>query len=341
MQNLEMCSKIYSRARSSEQNDPSVSLAALRKALHFTFTAANVSRDPAEVWHSDFRRMGYSHSPEDFDWLVDYLDYIYSDDHEVAYDILLLLASFGVRCSPAKQHLLVESLVACMGSTMPEHLHHAALRVACNAREQITSIDVINDARLRDMVLTKLFPAILTVVCLRPRATPADDDPDPFFYEGRDLCYLELAFALARNPDWHPHLCGDRHIDWCISMIAESCEFPTSCAFYIAGILLRIAPEQLSVTSLTEKQWWDAMRSPWLCDSILLEAPDYYELLPDLAEGTKKHMQIAPKSDLEELIKNRGDPEQEDGTTIAVRELRTVASDMLEKLVDGKGVISA
>lgn len=54
--------------------------------------------------------------PEDFDWLVDYLDYIYSDDYEAAYNILLLLASIRVDCSLAKQHLFMKSLIACMRS---------------------------------------------------------------------------------------------------------------------------------------------------------------------------------------------------------------------------------
>lgn len=121
--------------------------------------------------------------------------------------------------------------------------------------------------------MTELSPAILTVVYLRPTVTPANDDADPFFYEERDLYYLELVFALAKNSDWHPRLCGDRHINWCItSIIAESCESPTDHSFYIYGwYLLRIAPEHLSVTSVTEQQWWDAMRSPWLCDSFMLE----------------------------------------------------------------------
>jgi hypothetical protein len=249
---------------------------------------------------------GGSHSPEDFDWLVDYLDYIYSDDHEAAYDILLLLSSMRVLCSPAKLHLFIERLVACMGSTMPPHLRDAALRTAHSAREEMASIEAMDD-RLRDMVLTKLSPVILSVVCPPPGATPANDGPVSLFDNYRNLCYLELVFALAKNSDWHPHLSEDRHIDWCISMIPDYChsESYTEHAFYIASIFLRITPEQKSITSLDsvrKEQWWDVTRSAWNNVPYDIHNTRDFELLPVLVDGTKKYMQIASKSDLEKLI---------------------------------------
>jgi hypothetical protein len=361
MRNLDVCKKIYLRARSSEQNDPSVSLTALRKVLGFTFAAANLSRDPARWRRASFFLQGDSHSPEDFDWLVDYLDFIYSDDHEAAYDILLLLGSNGVRCSAAKQRLFIERLVTCMDSDIPPHLRHAALRAAHSAREEIASINAIDDT-LREMVLTKLSPAILSVVCPQPSTPPANDGPDCSFDYQRDLCYLELIYALARNPDWHIHLHNDCHLDRCISMIPEYC-IPTSYdqhAFYIAGILLQIAPEQTSDTSLdsvTEQQWWDVLRSAWNYLSCAIHKTHNFELLV-LVDGTKKYMHIASKSDLEQFIRDvdrflesleqeiqekrqwqemglEMGPEMEgweqgEGVTIAVKELRTAASNMLE-----------
>ncbi|KAG1859568.1 hypothetical protein DFJ58DRAFT_780199 [Suillus subalutaceus] len=365
MRNLDACRKIYSRARSSEQNDPAELLDALQNALHFMFAAEDINRD--QLWCARFLP-GDSHSPEDFDWLVDYLDYICSDDHEAAYDIFLLLGSMGVYCSPAKQYLFIERLIACMDDNMPPHLRHAALRAAHSAREEIASIDAMDD-RLRDIVLIKLSPTILSVVCPHPGTTPANDGPDHFFDYHRDLCYLELVFALARNSNWYPHLSGDRHIDRCISMIPEYCvsESPTHHAFYIAGIFLRITPEQKSDTSLdsvTGQQWWDVMTSAWNSVPYDIDNPRGFELLPVLVDGTKKYMEIASKSDLEGLIgkvdrflerleeelqwKRRWQEmrlrlemgpemglemqglEQGEGIIIAVKELRTAASNMLE-----------
>ncbi|KAG2746583.1 hypothetical protein P692DRAFT_20739116, partial [Suillus brevipes Sb2] len=349
MQNLDTCRKIYSRVRSSGEQYPWASLNALLHALRFALTAGQLSRDPAQVWYNQYLPEADPHSPEDFDWLVDYLDYMYSYDKEVAYDILLLLDVMEVRCSPAKQYQFIQSLIACMDSDMPSHLRHVALRAAHRAREVIASVDAIDDAELRDRILTEFPPAILTAVCSQPGATPInDDDPDRDLHYNRDLCYLELVFTLAGNSHWHPHLSGD-HINWCISMIAN-CSF-SSHAFYLAGILLRITPEQLSVTSLdsmTGQQWWDLMQSAWLYANDIIDDEQCFEFLPILVEGTKRFIQITSKYSLEDLIRDvnsvldaleRRDSEQGegDGVAVAVKELRSAASDMLEKSVNSEG----
>ncbi|KAG1893208.1 uncharacterized protein F5891DRAFT_1067642 [Suillus fuscotomentosus] len=244
-----------------------------------------------------------------------------------------------------------------MDSNMPLHLRHAALRAAHNAREQIASIDAIDDSTLWDMILTKLSPAILSVLCPHPGTTPANDDPNLFFNYGRDLCYLRLVFTLARNSDWHPHLFWYPHIDRCISMIPQYCKSRYyGHAFFVAGILLQITPEQTSDTSLdsvTEQQWWDVMRSAWGY-SVHTDDTRYLKLLLVLVDGTKKYMQIASKSDLEQLIENVDqfieelegdirqkrqlheigqeiqDSEQGEGVIAAAKELRTAASNMVE-----------
>jgi hypothetical protein len=79
----------------------------------------------------------------------------------------------------------------------------------------------------------------------------------------------------------------------------------------------------------------------------------WFEVLPVLVEGTKRHMQIDSDYDLKRLIRDvdltldvleRRDSKQGEGererVTVAMKELRAVASDMLERLVNSKGVIS-
>ncbi|KAG2091648.1 uncharacterized protein F5147DRAFT_723278 [Suillus discolor] len=214
-----------------------------------------------------------------------------------------------------------------MDSNIPFHLRHAALRAAHSAREEIASIDVIDDARLREMVLTNLSPAIMSVVCLHPSPMPANDGSDPLF-------------RLS------PRL--DRHIDRCISMIPKYCnsEYYSQHAFYIAGILLQIAPEQSSDTSLdsvTEQQWWDVMRCAWYYLPYTIRRAHDPEILV-FVERTKKYMQIASKSDIENLIGkvddvldsmepemglNMQDLEEGGAVTIAVKKLRDTARNML------------
>ncbi|KAG2092488.1 uncharacterized protein F5147DRAFT_722199, partial [Suillus discolor] len=236
-----------------------------------------------------------------------------------------------------------------MDSKMPSHIRHTALRAAHSAREEIVSIDAIDDARLRAMILTNLSPAILSVLCPHSGTIPVNDDPDYFFDSDRDLCYLEIIFTLARNSIWHPHLSQDRHIDQCTSMIPKYCNYEdySQHAFCIAGILLRIAPEQTSDTSLdsvTEQQWWDVMRCAWYYVPYAIHRTRDFELLA-LVDGTKKYMQIASKSCLENLIRDvdrvvdmgleigpemQGLEQAEGIITISVKELRTAASSMLE-----------
>ncbi|KAG1745078.1 uncharacterized protein EDB91DRAFT_1122323 [Suillus paluster] len=247
----------------------------------------------------------------------------------------------GVTCSPAKQHLFIERLMACIDSSMSHRLRHAALRAAHSAREVFASIDAIDNAMLRDMVFTKFSPAILTAVCPRPGATPTKHSPDLRFDSARELCYLQLVFSLARNTNWRSHLSRDGHIKRCISMIAECCESSGSeHAFYLAGIFLRIASEQASVTplaSITEQQWWEVIR--WAWDSAYRTTGDMhcFEFLPVLVEGTKKHIEIAPKSDVEQLIKHANRllawrSKQREDVAVVVRDLMAVAYERLEKL---------
>ncbi|KAG2138591.1 uncharacterized protein EDB93DRAFT_716599 [Suillus bovinus] len=350
MRNLDVCKKIYLRLGSSGPYASWKLSKVLQNALRFTLIAAKVSRDPAHLWYGHYSETGDSRSPEDLDWLMDYLEYIYFGYEETAFDILLLLDVMKVRCSPAKYHQFFKTLIPCMGSYMPHHSRHVALRAARNAREEIASIDAIHDVELRDMILTKLSPAILIAACPQPDdATLSDDGPDPFFHYDRDLCYLELLFALARNSKWHPHLFRDHHIDRCIGIIAH-CRFGPH-AFYLAGILLRIAPEQLSVTSLDfiTGQWWNIISDAWSGTSSIMRIDDarFFEFLPVLVEGTKKYMHIAyglqyliTKVDYVLGLLERRYSEQGEGLAVAVKELRTVASEMLEKSVSSKGVSS-
>ncbi|KAG2157156.1 hypothetical protein DEU56DRAFT_763289 [Suillus clintonianus] len=219
-----------------------------------------------------------------------------------------------------------------MGSDMPPRLRNTALRAAHSAREFLASIDVIDDAKLRDMVFTKFFPAVVSTVCPRPGVSSANDDyyynPDLFFDNRPETYYLELIFALAINSNWRPHVFGDRHIERCISMIdyiSNSYLSP-----WLVGIL-RIAPEQLSdplLKSITEQQWYDLTIKAWPFVTGALGDLYYLEVLLILVEETKKYVHISSKKhELELVIK---DSEQGERVTVAVKELMAVVRDVLD-----------
>ncbi|KAG2740880.1 hypothetical protein P692DRAFT_20752887, partial [Suillus brevipes Sb2] len=340
MWNIGVYRNIYTRARSSEQNDRDSS-APMLMVQRFRFAVDHDGfeppQSPAWLWRYRISWQGHPHSSEDFDWLVDYLGDVCSNDHATAGDILLLLNSMSVSCSPAKQRPYIEKLIACMGSSIPPRLRHAALRAAHSFREVLASIDIVDDA---DMVLTNFSPAVLTAVCPQPGATPTDTGPDCFFDYDRDLCYLELIFALARNSQWRPRLYCQ--IDRSIRMIAVCCESNWAHAFYLVGIFLRMTSEEVSVTSLgsiTEQQWWVLMRKAWYHAYRTID-DTRVEFLPVLAEGTKKYIHIASKPELEQLIddvddlirrvERQGLLEHRERVA-AMKELSGVANDTLAK----------
>ncbi|KIK46857.1 hypothetical protein CY34DRAFT_9434 [Suillus luteus UH-Slu-Lm8-n1] len=299
---------------------------------------------PAWLWQHQISWQDHSHLPEDFDWLMDYLSDVPFDDYATAGDILVLLSSMRVSCSPTKKRLYVEKLIACMDSSMPARFRHAALRAAHNSREALASIDVVDDT---DMVLTKFSLAILSAVCPQPGVTPTEDDPDCFFHGDRDLCYLELIFVLAKNSAWHSHLSEDGHIDRCSCIISKSCDFFMDSlvkglhdlqphAFFLAGIFLQTTSAEVSVTSLrsiTEQQWWNMMRMAWYSAFLTINNTHDVEFLPVLVEGTKKYIYIASKPELEGLIRRVDDLiERMEGRGLlegvtAVKKLRGIVND--------------
>ncbi|KAG1801257.1 hypothetical protein EV424DRAFT_399576 [Suillus variegatus] len=306
MWNLGMFYKIYSRAKSCQHNSRDSSAVALQKVQRFRFTIESLHlvpfaspSDPAWLWQHKISWQDIPHSQTDFDWLVDYLSDACSTgkDHETAGDILVLLSSMKASCSLDKQHLYIEKLIVCMDSNMPPRLRHAALRAAHTSREVLASINVLDDA---NMVLTDLSLAILTAVCPQPGARPTSGDPDCFFDDDRDLCYLELVFALAENPHWRPHLYCQ--MDRVIMMIPACCKLDKQHAGYLVGIFLRMSSEQVP-SSITDHQWWEMMTNAWHSCSLT----DDPELLSVLVEGTRRHMYINSKPYLEQLVRDADD----------------------------------
>ncbi|KAG2753854.1 hypothetical protein P692DRAFT_20722047 [Suillus brevipes Sb2] len=344
MWNLGVCWKIYTRARLFEQNDRDSSAPMLTvQRFRFAVDVGDYVLLQSPTWFQHrISWQGHPHSPEDFDWLVDYLGDVCPNDHATAGDILLLLSSMSVSCSPAKQRPYIEKLIACMGSSMPPRLRHAALRAAHSFREILASIDIVDDA---DMDLTNFSPAVLTAVCPQPGATPTNTGFAYFLQplRDRDLCYLELIFVLARNPQWRPHL--NCQIDQAIGMITVCSESYGVHTFYLVGIFLRMTSEEVSNTSLssvTERQWWGMMRRAWYVAGIFtIDDTHCVEFLPLLVEGTKKYIHIASKPELTQLIRDvddvirrverPGSLEHRERATVGMKELSGVANDMLAK----------
>ncbi|KAG2151206.1 uncharacterized protein EDB93DRAFT_1276132 [Suillus bovinus] len=221
--------------------------------------------DPDGLWDLQMLLKGQSHSPNNFNWMMNYINDIYSNDRETTYDILFLLGIMGVCCSSPKQPLFIERLINCMDSGMPHKLHNTTLCTAHGAREEIASMDAIDDTM-----------------------------------RARDLCYLKLVFALASKPNWHPHLFKDGHISRCFDMTPVYCNTTSMHTICIAGILLQITRGQRSLDS----EQWPMIRRAWEHArhiKVFFKPPrGYLKLLHVLVNDTKDR--IALESDLEWLI---------------------------------------
>lgn len=74
--------------------------------------------------------------------------------------------------------------------------------MASNARQDLARIAVAGfDESQRDMILSQLSPALLTVA--NDSSLPMDNLID----------YLCLIFGLARSPDWRSRLTTDGHVE--------------------------------------------------------------------------------------------------------------------------------
>jgi hypothetical protein len=96
-----------------------------------------------------------------------------------------------------------------------------------------------------------------------------------------------------------------------------------------------------SLSSITEQQWWDMMRSAWYVAKYATSNTHHVEFLPVLVEGTKKYMHIASKPELTQLISDvddhirrverRGSLEHRERAVVAMKELSGIANDMVAK----------
>ncbi|KAG1801283.1 uncharacterized protein BJ212DRAFT_1487668 [Suillus subaureus] len=120
-------------------------------------------------------------------------------------------------------------------------------------------------------------------------------------------------------------------------------------------VLTKLSPTILTTLfvtpfdTITEQQWWDMMIMAWCHAEFVIDDIHCFEFLPILVEGMKRYMWFALEDDLKQLVSvvggilralERHDSEQGEGVVVTVKEFRTVASNMLGKLVNSKGVIS-
>ncbi|OJA09824.1 hypothetical protein AZE42_07748 [Rhizopogon vesiculosus] len=102
-------------------------------------------------------------------------------------------------------------------------IRRSALGIASSARQDLITAAGV-DEPLRDMVFSKLSPALLTV---------AENNLDN---------YHILIFALAKSPDWCRRLIRDGHVVKCITVIHTLHYRIKALPFYLAGFSSALLP---------------------------------------------------------------------------------------------------
>jgi len=186
-------------------------------------------------------------------------------------------------------------------------LQATILNKVCSIRQDLLRlVAVAGPQALRDIVLRwKVSETLLKIFY--------PTGPEMSFNADHDSDYLRFIFALAKNAD-----CGfdyfklrrDRLIERCITIIQHNwsqhdgySKIPSTCLFYLAGILLHVAPQcpSASYFEVTNAQWWDLMRGAWNAfdDYDRLQGGD--EVLAALVTGTEMSIPHHPSLSKEDL----------------------------------------
>ncbi|KAH7930872.1 hypothetical protein BV22DRAFT_40454 [Leucogyrophana mollusca] len=158
----------------------------------------------------------------DFHWLVDFLIYQCKENDYVAIgDALLTLSNIRGLDKCARITGYIGAIIAASGSGMPLRVRHAALKAACAIRNELANPQgEATRARLLDDFSSALWRAALLTID-PPGYRQAPLSPDRFLYYHRDLCYVQIVFALAQNDIWETHLCNDGHFERCLAVAKE------------------------------------------------------------------------------------------------------------------------
>ena len=164
------------------------------------------------------------YTPAQLDLLVDYLLRLCEGtNYEAIGDTFVILA--GLRGSPTseeKKRLYIETTVRCMGHDQSVYVRHAAMSAASAIRTEVVSLGR-DDESFRELFSRNLILAIsVPEVTSHQQISTSLEDNKPFYEDSfcvtrRDLCYLNLLSALAREPIWHEDL--NRH---CITADGKS-----------------------------------------------------------------------------------------------------------------------
>jgi len=278
-------------------------LADVRTALRMMVAASGDGfihpDDDSIIWRGRFTWNRDNRTSADFHWVVNCLA-SFSNDHTATADALLVLSAMPGLGSRDQTLTYLEAVISAMKSGNPPRLRYAALRVVLESRMALANFNnVIEDEKIRESLLARLSPALLT----------AATSPDSKFNYWRDDAYLRLIMVLAANEQWCRRLVADRHIKHWIVLLNNPDEGSSS--FHLAAVFGRVCascpdaakPEEVAVTqfsSLAKLAWHS------IFELKLYEQSDCVSALPAVVDFTAYWEKAMSTADLKDIHKNVG-----------------------------------
>lgn len=300
---FERCKALACQLPAPSGQDYKRCLADVRTALRMMVAAAGDGfihpDNDSIIWRGRFAWNGDNRTSADFHWLVNCLA-SFSNDPTATADALLVLSAMPGLGSRDQTSTYLDAVISAMKSDNPSRLRYAALRVVLESRMALANINnVIEDEKIRESLLAKLSPALLTAATC----------PDSKFNYWRDDAYLRLIMVLAANEQWCRRLIADRHIEHCILLLNNPDE--GSSPFHLAAVFGRVCascPGAAEPEAVAETQFSSLAKLAWqsVLDLKLYDQSDCVSALPAVVDFTAYWEKAIPTADLKDIHKNVG-----------------------------------
>lgn len=248
------------------------------------------------------------YTPAQFELLADYLMRICEGmDYAAIEDAFWVLA--GLRCSPGtldRKRIYIDKTIQFMRMDIPHRTRLAAMTAAYMVRTDIVSLG------RDDAILRYHFSHALTVAILGDTQI---DNPfkDPSFVDrSRIQTYLQLLYALAKEPSWHSQLQRSGHFDNCLVIARTMSSLPIkrmdillTYSLHLAhlfAVVDAVAEEHLFLESIQTFPSWRLILRAWrhifsfgFFEDVTEEnykyiaSTCYLEALPSLVAYAKKY----------------------------------------------------
>lgn len=203
------------------------------------------------------------------------------------------------------------NICVAMSPDMPARTRHSGMAALHAVRRKVASDDLTPSM----MVNLSLALSSTATLCIDP---PVDDEPSHILPLSeiarswrRDLCYIQIIFALRQSRKWDEYLANDGHLERCAGIAATLTNENRSghmrvisqlnaghLALYLAVIL---AGEQhdtafstnatgISTPTDTDKLRWKLIRKAWAYASSQRLDEGIQHVVPILVQHTLQHM---------------------------------------------------